>query len=56
MINSIVQAEALASLGLVQPLPALEEPITPPVKVEYTNLLDINGQFVQAASGKLFVR
>ena len=34
---------------------ALEEPITPPVKVEYTKLL-INGQFVDAASGKLFVR
>ncbi|PWA57942.1 delta l-pyrroline-5-carboxylate synthetase [Artemisia annua] len=32
---------------------ALEEPITPPVKVEYTKLL-INGQFVDAASGKTF--
>ncbi|KAJ0469594.1 putative aldehyde dehydrogenase domain, aldehyde/histidinol dehydrogenase [Helianthus annuus] len=32
---------------------ALEEPITPPVKVELTKLL-INGQFVDAASGKTF--
>ncbi|KAL7615098.1 hypothetical protein Lser_V15G07741 [Lactuca serriola] len=32
---------------------ALEEPIIPPVKVEYTKLL-INGQFVDAASGKTF--
>lgn len=32
---------------------ALEEPIIPPVKVEYTKLL-INGQFVDAASGKLY--
>ncbi|KAH9627188.1 hypothetical protein KSS87_020734, partial [Heliosperma pusillum] len=30
-----------------------EEPITPPVKVEYTKLL-INGQFVDSASGKTF--
>ncbi|KAI3698502.1 hypothetical protein L2E82_42101 [Cichorium intybus] len=32
---------------------ALEEPITPPVKVEYTKLL-INGEFIDAASGKTF--
>lgn len=32
---------------------ALEEPIKPPVSVEYTQLL-INGQFVDAASGKTF--
>lgn len=32
---------------------ALEEPIVPPVKVEHTKLL-INGQFVDAASGKTF--
>lgn len=32
---------------------ALEEPIKPPVSVEYTKLL-INGQFVDAASGKTF--
>ncbi|KAL3501205.1 hypothetical protein ACH5RR_035654 [Cinchona calisaya] len=32
---------------------ALEEPIKPPVNVEYTQLL-INGQFVDAASGKTF--
>ncbi|KAI3866077.1 hypothetical protein MKX03_003539 [Papaver bracteatum] len=32
---------------------ALEEPITPPVKVNYTKLL-INGDFVNSASGKTF--
>ncbi|KAL9251185.1 Benzaldehyde dehydrogenase, mitochondrial-like protein [Drosera capensis] len=32
---------------------ALEEPITPPVQVNYSKLL-INGQFVDAASGKTF--
>ncbi|KAK9061723.1 hypothetical protein SSX86_018906 [Deinandra increscens subsp. villosa] len=32
---------------------ALEEPITPPVNIEHTKLL-INGQFVDAASGKTF--
>ncbi|KAL2903220.1 Aldehyde dehydrogenase family 2 member B4 mitochondrial, partial [Bienertia sinuspersici] len=32
---------------------AVEEPITPPVKVKYTQLL-INGQFVDSASGKKF--
>ncbi|KAI0512211.1 hypothetical protein KFK09_012849 [Dendrobium nobile] len=32
---------------------ALEEPITPPVQVNYTKLL-INGQFVDSASGKTF--
>ncbi|XP_074309861.1 benzaldehyde dehydrogenase, mitochondrial-like [Silene latifolia] len=32
---------------------AVEDPITPPVKVEYTKLL-INGQFVDSASGKKF--
>ncbi|KAI3878123.1 hypothetical protein MKX03_036922 [Papaver bracteatum] len=32
---------------------ALEEPITPPVKVNYTKLL-INGEFVNSASGKTF--
>ncbi|XP_058112303.1 aldehyde dehydrogenase family 2 member B7, mitochondrial-like [Magnolia sinica] len=32
---------------------AAEEPITPPVKVEHTQLL-INGQFVDSASGKTF--
>ncbi|OVA07612.1 Aldehyde dehydrogenase domain [Macleaya cordata] len=32
---------------------ATEEPITPPVQVNYTQLL-INGQFVNAASGKTF--
>ncbi|KAI3915772.1 hypothetical protein MKW92_023135 [Papaver armeniacum] len=31
----------------------LEEPITPPVKVNYTKLL-INGEFVNSASGKTF--
>ncbi|KAK9278351.1 hypothetical protein L1049_027916 [Liquidambar formosana] len=31
----------------------LEEPITPPVQINYTQLL-INGQFVDAASGKTF--
>lgn len=30
-----------------------EEPITPPVEVKYNQLL-INGQFVDAASGKTF--
>lgn len=33
---------------------ALEEPIKPPVNVEYSQLL-INGQFVDAASGETFV-
>ncbi|GKB80663.1 aldehyde dehydrogenase family 2 member B7, mitochondrial-like protein, partial [Tanacetum coccineum] len=47
-------AEAPSSVSLVQPLAtALEEPITPPVKVEYTKLI-INGQFVDDASGKIF--
>ncbi|KAH9773355.1 Aldehyde dehydrogenase family 2 member B7 [Citrus sinensis] len=32
---------------------AAEDPITPPVKVDYTQLL-INGQFVDSASGKTF--
>ncbi|CAI9112594.1 OLC1v1013062C1 [Oldenlandia corymbosa var. corymbosa] len=32
---------------------AVEEPITPPVKINYTQLL-INGQFVDSASGKTF--
>ncbi|KAI3931522.1 hypothetical protein MKW92_011124 [Papaver armeniacum] len=32
---------------------ALEEPITPPVKVNYTKLF-INGEFVNSASGKTF--
>ncbi|XP_059670173.1 benzaldehyde dehydrogenase, mitochondrial-like [Cornus florida] len=32
---------------------ALEEPITPPVQINYTKLL-INGQFVDSASGKTF--
>lgn len=32
---------------------ALEEPIKPPVSVEYSKLL-INGQFVDAASGEPF--
>ncbi|KAK8951690.1 hypothetical protein KSP39_PZI004154 [Platanthera zijinensis] len=32
---------------------ALEEPITPPVQVKYTQLL-INGQFIDSASGKTF--
>ncbi|KNA25410.1 hypothetical protein SOVF_006850 [Spinacia oleracea] len=32
---------------------SIEEPITPPVKVKYTQLL-INGQFVDSASGKKF--
>ncbi|XP_008781996.1 aldehyde dehydrogenase family 2 member B7, mitochondrial [Phoenix dactylifera] len=32
---------------------AVEEPITPPVQVQYTQLL-INGQFVDAASGRTF--
>ncbi|KAI3980184.1 hypothetical protein MKX01_033325, partial [Papaver californicum] len=32
---------------------ALEEPIAPPVKVNYTKLL-INGEFVNSASGKTF--
>lgn len=32
---------------------AIDEPITPPVEVNYTKLL-INGQFVDAASGKTF--
>uniref|UniRef100_A0A7N0V3R6 Aldehyde dehydrogenase domain-containing protein n=2 Tax=Kalanchoe fedtschenkoi TaxID=63787 RepID=A0A7N0V3R6_KALFE len=32
---------------------ALEEPVTPPVQVKYTQLL-INGQFVDSASGKKF--
>ncbi|XP_044494509.1 benzaldehyde dehydrogenase, mitochondrial [Mangifera indica] len=32
---------------------AIEEPITPPVKVDYTQLL-INGKFVDSASGKTF--
>ncbi|KAI3843858.1 hypothetical protein MKX03_036954 [Papaver bracteatum] len=32
---------------------ALEEPITPPVQVNYTKLL-INGEFVNSASGKTF--
>lgn len=32
---------------------ALEEPITPPVDVKYTQLL-INGQFIDSASGKTF--
>ncbi|XP_028075724.1 aldehyde dehydrogenase family 2 member B7, mitochondrial-like [Camellia sinensis] len=32
---------------------AFEEPITPPVQIDYTQLL-INGQFVDSASGKKF--
>lgn len=32
---------------------ALEEPVTPPIKVKYTQLL-IDGQFVDSASGKKF--
>ncbi|KAF5443167.1 hypothetical protein F2P56_035749, partial [Juglans regia] len=32
---------------------AIEEPVSPPVQVNYTELL-INGQFVKAASGKTF--
>ncbi|WP_411026231.1 aldehyde dehydrogenase family protein, partial [Salmonella sp. s58078] len=32
---------------------AFEEPIAPPVQVNYTKLL-INGQFVDSASGKTF--
>ncbi|GKF04368.1 hypothetical protein Tco_0035036, partial [Tanacetum coccineum] len=44
---------APTSVSLVQPLAtALEEAITPPVKVEYTKLI-INRQFVDDASGKL---
>ncbi|GKC78214.1 aldehyde dehydrogenase family 2 member B4, mitochondrial-like protein [Tanacetum coccineum] len=47
-------AEAPTSVSLVQPLAtALEELITPPVKVEYTKLI-INRQFVDDASGKIF--
>ncbi|KAJ4816693.1 Aldehyde dehydrogenase [Rhynchospora pubera] len=34
-------------------LTAIEDPVTPPVEVKYTKLL-INGQFVDAASGKTF--
>ncbi|CAH1437692.1 unnamed protein product [Lactuca virosa] len=40
-------------IGRFSTAAALEEPIIPPVKVEYTKLL-INGQFVDAASGKTF--
>lgn len=32
---------------------AVEEPIAPSVKIDYTKLL-INGQFVDAASGEFF--
>ncbi|KAK6931077.1 Aldehyde dehydrogenase domain, partial [Dillenia turbinata] len=32
---------------------AIDEPVTPPIKVDYTQLL-INGEFVDAASGKTF--
>lgn len=34
---------------------AAEDPITPPVKVDYTQLL-INGQFVDSASGDLSIK
>lgn len=34
---------------------AAEDPITPPVKVNHTQLL-INGQFVDSASGDLFIK
>lgn len=33
---------------------AVEQPITPPVKVDYTQLL-INGNFVDSASGELYI-
>lgn len=34
---------------------AAEDPVTPPVKVDYTQLL-INGQFVDSASGDLSIK
>ncbi|KAL6187466.1 hypothetical protein ACLB2K_038865 [Fragaria x ananassa] len=40
-------------IGKYSTAAAVEDPITPPVKVGYTKLL-INGQFVDAASGKTF--
>nr|XP_027098145.1 aldehyde dehydrogenase family 2 member B7, mitochondrial-like [Coffea arabica] len=48
--KSACQARAISRYSTAA---ALEEPIKPPVNVEYTKLL-INGQFVDAASGKTF--
>ncbi|MQL77241.1 hypothetical protein Taro_009648 [Colocasia esculenta] len=55
---SLFRGRATAPATVVRRLfgtssPAAEEPITPPVQVNYTQLL-INGEFVDAASGKTF--